>query len=76
MFLVSIPVRGSGNGKPIKNEPSGTIYIQFPSPLGEVVMESEKIFRVKQKDASYVSIPVRGSGNGKGNCRAVRNFYG
>ena len=43
-LLVSIPVRGSGNGKGMSS-PTLLWDWEFPSPLGEVVMESEGEFK-------------------------------
>ena len=62
-YHVSIPSRGSGFGKQEGNK--GLIRAVFPSPRGEVVLEScDPAFL--SRPIRVVSIPSRGSGFGKG----------
>ena len=67
MPKVSVPLRGSGKGKP---SVPNTLHEskRFPSPCGEVV--KERLNRTSSARAlQIVSVPLRGSGKGKNSLR-------
>ena len=65
-FVVSVPLRGSGNGTVEKDALSQNTWVDtFPSPCGEVEMERLYVHTSGDDyNGQKVSVPLRGSGNG------------